>query len=176
MRLCIYVATGSQAHGRNFQGIAQQCGLVPLEGAWATAGYPDATTVPSWVRVVLEQLGPWPAPRLQIEGRKKKQSSRWITVVCEACSFRWKSSAQHLEAPIRCPHEGCDGEQFIQSPDDTDSTPDAEGPGVTFRSAKHAGKSCTRPSWFPGKVISERQARRVFNKLCGLPDCRCRYR
>ena len=54
MRLCIYVATGSQAHGRNFQGIAQQCGLVPLEGTWATAGYPDATTVPSWVRVVLE--------------------------------------------------------------------------------------------------------------------------
>ena len=174
MRLCIYVATGSQAHGRNFQGIAQQCGLVPLEGTWATAGYPDATTVASWVRVVLEQLGPWPAPRLQIEDRKK-QSSRWITVVCEACSCRWKSSALHLEAPIRCPHEGCDGEQAFQRPDDTDSTPDAEGPGVTFRSARHPGNSCTRSTWFPGKVISERQARRVFNKLCGLPDCRCRY-
>ena len=175
MRLCIYVATGSQAHGRNFQGIAQQCGLVPLEGTWATAGYPDATTVPSWVRVVLKQLGPWPAPRLQIEDRKKKQPSRWITVVCEACSCRWKSSALHLEAPIRCPHEGCDGEQAFQRPDDTDSTPDAEGPGVTFRSAKHAGKSYTRPSWFPGKVISARQAHRVFNKLCGQPACRCRY-
>ena len=55
------------------------------------------------------------------------------------------------------------------------STPDAEGPGVTFRSARHPGNSCTRSTWFPGKVISERQARRVFNKLCGLPDCRCRH-
>ena len=42
MRLCIYVAAGSQAHRRNFQCIATQCGLVPLEGSWATAGYPDA--------------------------------------------------------------------------------------------------------------------------------------
>ena len=64
MRLCIYVATGSQAHGRGFQRIARQCGLVPLEGTWATAGYPDAAAVPSWVRPVLKQLGPWPAPRL----------------------------------------------------------------------------------------------------------------
>ena len=176
MRLCIYVATGGQAHGRHFQVIAHQCGLVPLDGTWATAGYPDATAVPSWVRPVLEQLGPWPAPRLQIDDRKKKRSSRWITVVCEKCSCRWKSSSLHLtEAPIRCPHEGCDGEQVIQSPDDTDSTPDAQGTGVTFTSAKHPGKSCTRPEWFVGKVISERQARRVFATLCSLPHCRCRH-
>ena len=32
MRLCIYVATGSQAHGRGFQRIARQCGLVPPGG------------------------------------------------------------------------------------------------------------------------------------------------
>ena len=176
MRLCIYVATGSQAHRRNFQVIARQCGLVPLDGTWATAGYPDATAVPSWVRPVLEQLGPWPAPRLQIEAQRKKPSSRWITVVCEECSVRWKSSALHLaEAPIRCPHEGCDGEQVIQWPPDTDSTPDSRGPGVSFTSARHPGKSCTRRDWFVGKVISERQARRVFNALCGLPDCRCRH-
>ena len=175
MRLCIYVATGSQAHGRGFQRIARQCGLVPLEGTWATAGYPDAAAVPSWVRPVLKQLGPWPAPRLQLEAREKKQSSRWITVVCEECSFRWRSSALHLtQAPIRCPRQHCHGEQVIQWPDDTDSTPDTEGPGVTFTSAKHGGKSCNRPGWFVGKVISERQARRVFNALCGLPDCRCR--
>ena len=176
MRLCIHVATGSQAHGRDFQAIARQCGLVPLEGAWATAGYPDATAVPSWVRVVLEQLGPWPAPRLQIEARQKKASSRWITVVCEGCTFRWKSTSLHLnEAPIRCPREGCNGQQVIHWPDDTDSPSDAEGRGVTFTSAKHPGKSCPRPNWFVGKVISERQARRVFNALCGLPDCRCRH-
>ena len=175
MRLCIYVATGSQAHRRNFQCIATQCGLVPLDGRWATAGYPDATGVPSWVRPVLERLGPWPAPRLQIEVREKKPSSRWITVVCERCSCRWKSSALHLtEAPIRCPHEGCDGEQVIQWPDDMDSPPDAQRPGVTFTSARHRGKSCTRSDWRDGQVISERQARRVFNALCGLPDCRCR--
>ena len=176
MRLCIYVATGSQAHRRHFQCIAKQCGLVPLEGSWATAGYPDATAVPSWVRPVLERLGPWPAPRLQIEAREKKSSSRWITVVCEKCSCRWKSSALHLtEAPIRCPHKDCDGEQVIQSPDDMDSPPDAQGPGVTFTSARHRGKSCTRSDWRVGQVISERQARRVFNALCGLPDCRCRH-
>ena len=46
MRLCIYVATGSQTHGRNFQFVARQCGLAPLEGKWATAGYPDATAIP----------------------------------------------------------------------------------------------------------------------------------
>ena len=176
MRLCIYVATGSQAHRRNFQVIARQCGLVPLDGTWVTAGYPDATGVPSWVRPVLEQLGPWPAPRLQIEAQRKKPSSRWITVVCEECSCRWKSSALHLtETPIRCPHERCDGEQVIQWPQDTDSAPDSQGPGVTFTSARHPGKSCTRPDWFVGKVISERQARRVFNRLCGLPDCRCHH-
>ncbi len=175
MRLLIYAAVGSQAHGPKFQGAAKQCGLVPLEGKWATAGYPDATAVPSWVRPVLERLGPWPAPRLQIEAQEKRPSSRWITVVCERCSCRWKSSALHLaEAPIRCPHEGCDGEQVIQWPHDTDSTPDAQGPGVTFTSARHPGKSCTRPNWFVGTVISERQARRIFNALCGLPDCRCR--
>ena len=176
MRLCIYVATGSQGHRRNFQCIAKQCGLVPLEGSWATAGYPDATAVPSWVRPVLERLGPWPAPRLQIEAGEKKPSSRWITVVCERCSCRWKSSAMHLVGvPIRCPHDGCAGEQVIQRPDDMDSPPDAQGPGVTFTSAKHRGKSCTRSDWRVGQVISERQARRVFNALCGLPDCRCRH-
>ena len=175
MRLCIYVATGSQAHGHGFQRIARKCGLVPLDGTWATAGYPDATAVPSWARPVLEQLGPWPAPRLQIEDREKKTPSRWITVVCEECSFRWKSSGLHLtEAQIRCPRHGCDGEQIIQWSHDTDSSPDDERPGVNFTSAKHEGKSCTRPSWFVGKIISERQARRVFNSLCGLPDCRCR--
>ena len=176
MRLLIYAAMGSHEHGPKFQRAAKQCGLVPLEGKWATAGYPDATAVPSWVRPVLEQLGPWPAPRLQIEGRKKKQSSRWITVVCEECSFRWKSTALHLtDVRLRCPQEGCDGGQAIQWPDETHSTLDAEGPGVTFTSAKHPGKSCTRSNWAVGKVISERQARRVFNALCGLPDCRCRH-
>ena len=174
IRLCIYAASRSQAHGRDFQAVARRCGLVPLEGTWATAGYPEAAAVPSWVRVALEQLGPWPAPRLQIEARKKKQPSRWVTVLCEKCSCRWKSTALHLaEATIRCPHEGCDGEQVVQVPHDMDSTPDGQGPGVTFTSAKHRGKSCTRPNWGFGKVISERQARRVFNALCGLPDCRC---
>ena len=176
MRLLIYAAMGSHEHGPKFQRAAKQCGLVPLEGKWETAGYPDATAVPSWVRPVLKQLGPWPAPRLQIEGRKKKQSSRWITVVCEECSFRWKSTALHLtDVRLRCPNEGCDGGQAIQWPDETHSTLDAEGPGVTFTSAKHPGKSCTRSNWAVGKVISERQARRVFNALCGLPDCRCRH-
>lgn len=175
IRLCIYVATDSQAHGAKFQRIARQCGLAPLNGTWATAGYPDATAVPSWVRPVLAQLGPWPAPRLQFEAPQKKQSSRWITVVCESCTFRWKSSQLHLnEAPIRCPRVGCDGEQVIQRPDDTDSVPHAEGRGVTFKSAKHPGKSCTR-KWHVGKVVSERQAGRVHNALCGLPDCRCRH-
>ena len=176
MRLCIYAATGSQAHGRDFQGLAQRCGLVPLEGTWATAGYTDATAVPSWVRPVLERLGPWPAPRLQIEAPKKKSSSRWITVVCEGCTFRWKSTSLHLnESPIRCPREGCDGEQVIQWPDDTDSPSDAEGRGVTFTSARHPGRSHTRPSWAVGEVISARQARRVFNALCGVPNCHCRH-
>ena len=176
MRLCIYVATGSQTHGRNFQVVARQCGLAPLEGKWATAGYPDATAIPSWVREVLDQLGPWPAPRLQVEHRKKRQPSRWVTVLCEKCACRWKSTALHLaEATIRCPHEGCDGEQVIQLPHDMDSTPDGQAPGVTFTSAKHPGKSCTRPTWFVGRVISARQARRVFNALCGLPDCGCRH-
>ena len=86
IRLCIYVAAGSQAHGRDFQAVARQCGLVPLEGTWATAGYPEAAAVPSWVRVVLERLGPWPAPRLQIEAQKKKQPSRWVTLLCEKCA------------------------------------------------------------------------------------------
>ena len=175
MRLCIYVAKDSQAHRRGFQVVARQCGLVPLEGKWATAGYPDATAMPSWVREVLDQLGPWPAPRLQVDDRKKKQPSRWITVVCDACDCLWKSSARHLEAPIRCPHEGCDGEQVIQAPHDLDPTSDVQGPGVTFTSARHPGKSCTRTAWFVGKVVSERQARRVFTALCGIPDCRCRH-
>ena len=96
-------------------------------------------------------------------------------MVYEECSFRWKSSGLYLtEAQIRCPRDGCDGEQVIQWPHDTESSPDDERPGITFTSAKHGGKSCNRPSWFVGKVISERQARRVFNALCGLPDCRCR--
>ena len=176
IRLCIYVATGSQTHGRHFQRIAKQCGLVPLDGTWASAGYPDATAVPSRVRAVLEQLGPWPAPRLQLEDRKKKQLSRWITVVCEECACRWKSTALHLaEAPLRCPHEGCDGSQAVQWPNEAASCIDAEGPGVTFTSARHPGKSCTRANWFVGKVISARQARRVFAALCGLPDCGCRH-
>ena len=175
IRLLVYVATGSQAHGRHFQVVARQCGLAPLESKWETAGYLDGTAVPSWVRDVLDQLGPWPAPRLQVEHGKKKPPSRWITVVCEACLFRWKSSARHLEeAPLRCPHEGCDGAQVIQGPrDDIDATP-AQGPGVTFKSAKHPGKSCTRP-WRVGQVISERQARRVFAALCAIPDCHCRH-
>ena len=97
----------------------------------------------------------------------RRDGSRWSAWNAPVA---WKSSALHLtEAPIRCPHEGCDGEQAIQWPDETDSTLDAGGPGVTFTSAKHPGNSCTRSTWFPGKVISERQARRVFNKLCGLP-------
>ena len=176
IRLCIYSATGSQAHGHDFQAVARRCGLVPLEGKWATAGYPEAAAVPSWVRVVLERLGPWPAPRLQIEDRKKKQPSRWVTLLCEKCACRWKSTALHLaEAPIRCPHTGCDGEQVVRLPHDVDSTPDGQAPGVTFTSAKHPGKSCTRPHWAVGQVISKRQAGRVFTALCGLPDCRCRH-
>ena len=171
-------AAGVRKHYRDFQAAAAHCGLVRLESTWATAGYRgDAADAPPAVYGILESPGPWPAPKLQPDERQPRQGTRMLRVQCEECSMIWRSTARYLHNDVRCPQPDCDGAQQVhwpadtpatETPEQTESSPEA---GIEFVNERHG--NVTRPTWWIGRTVSERQAQRLYDEICGDSDCDC---
>ena len=74
----------------------------------------------------------------------------------------WRAAGKHLHDDIRCPQPECEGFQHVAWPDDEAAvTAPPNTNSVTFT---HRGYSITCP-WRIGQLISERQARRVYDAL-----------
>ena len=160
-------AAGVRGHYPDFQSAARSCGLAPSAGPWSTATYPSAEDAPAWAVGLAEQVGPWPAPPIRPPAREPRQSTRMLKVTCEGCGMLWRATARHLHDDVRCPQRECEGTQHIVWPDDAGTAPTESPHRVTFSSGKH-GTSYTCP-WAMGKVVSEKQAQRVYDALCGRP-------
>ena len=70
-------AAGIRNHYRDFQRIAADCGLSP-DPSWSRATYLRPEDAPAWAIGLADELGPWPAPRLQTPATEAKQSTRMI--------------------------------------------------------------------------------------------------
>lgn len=164
-------AAGIKGHYRNFQRAAAACGLRPIAGPWATAGF-DPGDPPAWAYGVAQELPPWPAPRLQPPTNEPKQTTRMLGVTCEGCGMKWRAAGTHLHNDLRCPQPDCGGTQHVAWTDASQATTAPENrDSVTFRST--GGITMTAP-WRVGKLLTEQQAQRIYDALRndeGVTEC-----
>lgn len=105
----VHAAVGLEAkHGKLFKQCATALGL---EGKM-TATVAGAKWR-SWAKPVLAELGPCPrAPLSELKNGKKKQTTRMLKCVCDACAFTFRTSRQQLDSSpdgLSCPVPSCSG-------------------------------------------------------------------
>lgn len=105
----IHAALGiEEGHGHGFRRVMKALGLSGK--ATATVAGPEWHT---WADPILADLGPLPGAALMdsaVKGGKKKQTTRYLKVVCTDCEWQARVTAKHLEGrELRCPDAHCEG-------------------------------------------------------------------
>lgn len=96
-------------HGKEFKALATALGLTGK--MTATVAGPEWHV---WADPIIKQLGKLPGANLNaggpdLEGGKKKQTTRMIKLSCTQCDFTCRTSAKHITDDLACP-TGCGGE------------------------------------------------------------------
>lgn len=95
-------------HGKEFKALATALGLTgKMTATVAGPGWH------AWADKIIRKLGPLPGANLngggELEGGKKKQTTRMIKLSCTACDFTCRTSRQHIHEDMVCP-TSCGGE------------------------------------------------------------------
>ncbi len=88
-------------HGKEFKALATALGLTGK--MTATVAGPEWHL---WADKIIAKLGPLPGANLnggELEGGKKKQTTRMIKLSCNACDFVCRTSAKHITDDMVCP-------------------------------------------------------------------------
>ena len=67
----------------------------------------------AWADPILKAIGPFPGKKLgevELEGGKKKQTTRMLKLVCTECEWTCRTTQVHIHDDMLCPVVGCDGE------------------------------------------------------------------
>ena len=108
-------AAGVRGHRRDFAKAGRECGLT---GKPTGMGFIE--DLPDYCLAIIEQLGPFPNPSLQVGERSdgpKPQKARMIKVECDTCGIVWRTAQKWLvDRPLRCPLSPCPGKQIVSLP------------------------------------------------------------
>jgi hypothetical protein len=108
--LCHAALPLGTGHGKEFKQLATGLGLTGKMTA-TTAG----PAWHAWADPILKAIGPFPGKKLgevELEGGKKKQTTRMLKLVCGECGWSCRTTATHINSELRCPCVDCDGDLY----------------------------------------------------------------
>jgi hypothetical protein len=108
--LCHAALPEGEGHGKLFRQLATGLGLTgKMTATKAGPAWHE------WADPIIKQLGKFPAASLgemELQGGKKKQTTRMIKLVCTECEWTCRTSSKHINDDMNCPlsfSHGCDG-------------------------------------------------------------------
>jgi hypothetical protein len=106
--LCHAALPEGEGHGKLFRQLATGLGLT---------GKMTATTAGpgwhAWADPIIKELGKFPAASLgemELQGGKKKQTTRMLKLVCVDCGWTCRTTQVHMREDMTCPLNDCDGQ------------------------------------------------------------------